>query len=123
MRKELQIPNEPRFVRSFALAGNAGDTLGLLFELSALESRGPLLVRRTREALDPVYDRASDFKDWDQTHTISVLREALAQPDAAAYLTYRARDNHRATHTATEFAEALAVVGCAADTLTLRRQP
>jgi hypothetical protein len=123
MTKLLRIPNEARFVRAFALAIDPGDTLSLLLEIGALGSRDLSLVRRTREALDPAYDRASDLKDWDQTHTISVLREALAQSDSAAYLAYCVRDNQRAGHTATEYAEALVVVGCAADTLTLRRRP
>ena len=52
-----------------------------------------------------------------------VLRDALAQSDSAAYLAYRVRDNHRAAHTATEYAEALAIVGCAADSLSSRRRP
>ena len=124
MTKLLRIPNEARFVRAFALAIDPGDTLSLLLEIGALGSRDLSLVRRTREALDPAYDRASDLKDWDQTHTISVLREALAQSDSAAYLAYCVRDNNqRAGHTAAEYTEALAVVGCAADTLTLRRRP
>ena len=123
MTRLLRIPNEARFVRAFALVIDPGDTLSLLLEIDALGSRDLPLVRRTREALDPAYDRASDVKDWDQTHAISVLREALAQPDSAAYLAYQVRNNHRATHTATEYAEALAIVGCAADTLTLRRRP
>ena len=53
----------------------------------------------------------------------TALREALAQSDSAAYLAYRVRDNHRAAHTATEYAEALAIVGCAADSLSSRRRP
>jgi hypothetical protein len=130
MTKTLQIPNEPRFVQAFALAADPGDTLGLLMEIGALGSPDVGIVRRTCEALIPAYDRASDLKDWDQTHAISVLREALAQPDSAAYRAYQVRNNHRATHTATEYAEALrstaslavAIVGCAADTLTLRRR-
>ena len=123
MTRRLQIPDKPRFVRAFALTVDPGDTLGLLMEIGALGSPDIGIVRRTREALIPVYDRASYAKDWDQTNTISVLREALAQSDSAAYLAYRVRDNHRASHTATEYAEALAVVGCAADTLGTRRRP
>jgi hypothetical protein len=92
-------------------------------EIGALGSPDVGIVRRTREALIPAYDRASDQKDWEQAHTISVLREALAQSDSAAYLAYQVRDNHRAAHTATEYAEALAVIGCAADTLGTRRRP
>jgi hypothetical protein len=123
MTKTLRIPDEPRFVRAFALAVDPGDTLGLLMEIGALGSPDIGIVRRTREALIPAYDRASDLKDWDQTHTFSVLRDALARSDSAAYLAYRVRDNHRAAHTATEYAEALAVVGCAADSLTSHRRP
>jgi hypothetical protein len=123
MVKTLRVPNEFRFVKLFALAIDPGDTLSLLFEIGALDSKDLSLVRRTREALDPAHDRASDLKDWDQAHAISVLREALTQPDSAAYLVYRYRDNQQAAHTATEYAKALAVVGCAADTLTLRRRP
>jgi hypothetical protein len=123
MPKTLRIPDEYRFVRAFALTVDPGDALGLLMEIGALGSPDVSIVRRTREALVPAYDRASDQKDWDQAHAISVLREALAQPDSAAYLAYQVRNNHRAVHTATEYAEALAIVGCAADTLTLRRRP
>ena len=123
MAKRLRIPDEPRFVRAFALAVDPGDTLGLLMEIGALGSPDVGIVRCTREALFPAYDRASDLKNWDQAHTIGVLREALAQPDSAAYLAYRVRDSHGATRTAAEYAEALAVVGCAADTLCTRRRP
>ena len=59
------------------------------------------------------------LKDWDQLHTIGVLREALAQGDGAAYLAYHAG----VSHTAAEYAEALAVIGCTADSLGLRRRP
>jgi hypothetical protein len=84
-----------------------------------------------RAALIPAYYRASDLKNWEQTHTIGVLRDALAQSDSAAYLAYRVRNNHRAAHTTTEYAEALrstaplavAIIGCAADSLTSRRRP
>jgi hypothetical protein len=123
MAKTLRIPNEPRFVRAFALTVESGDVLSLLLEIGALGSRDLSIVRCTREALDAFCDRAGDRKDWDQTHTISVLREALAQLDSAAYLAYRVRDNHRTAHTATEYAEALAVVGCAADSLSSHRRP
>jgi hypothetical protein len=127
----LRIPDEPRFVRAFALTVDPGDTLGLLMEIGGLSSPDPSaslrtsvgVVRRTREALIPAYDRASDQKDWEQAHTIGVLRDSLAQSDSAAYLAYRVRDNHRAAHTATEYAETLAIVGCAADTLGTRRRP
>ena len=121
--KTLRIPDEPRFVRAFALAVDPGDTLGLLMETGALGSPDVGIVRHTREALIPAYDRASDQKDWEQAHTIWVLRDALAQSDSAAYLAYHVRDNHRAAHTATEYAEALAIIGCAADSLSLRRRP
>jgi hypothetical protein len=145
MTKRLRISDEYRFVRAFALAVDPGDTLGLLIEIGALGSPDIGIVRRTRKALIPAYDRASDRplpagngKDWEQAHTISVLREALAQSDSAAYLAYRLRDNHRAAHTATEaspvssaesYAEALTIIGCAADSgylggsLGLRRRP
>jgi hypothetical protein len=121
--KTLRIPDEPRFVRAFALAVDPGDTLGLLMEIGALGSPDVGIVRHTREALIPAYDRASDQKDWDQTHTISVLREALAQSDSAAYLAYHVRSSHQSTPTATDYAEALAIIGCAADSLSLRRRP
>ena len=123
MTKTLRVPDEPRFVQAFALAVDPGDTLGLLMEIGALGSPDVGIVRRTREALIPAYDRASDLKDWDQTHTIGVLREALTQSDSAAYLAYRVRDNHRAAHTATEYGEALAIAGCAADSLSSRGRP
>ena len=123
MVRTLRVPNEARFVRAFALTVDPGDTLGLLMEIGALGSPDVGIVRCTREALIPAYDRASDLKNWDQAHTIGVLREALAQPDSAAYLAYRVRDSRGATRTAAEYAEALAVVGCAADTLGLRRRP
>ena len=105
MTKRLRISDEYRFVRAFALAVDPGDTLGLLIEIGALGNPDVSIVRRTREALIPAYDRANDQKDWEQAHTIGVLREALAQSDSAAYLAYRVRDNHRAAHTATEYAE------------------
>ena len=123
MTKRLRIPDEPRFVQAFALAVDPGDTLGLLMDIGALGSPDISIVRRTREALIPAYDRASDQKEWEQAHTIGVLREALAQSDSAAYLAYRVRDNRPATHTATEYAESLAVIGCAADSLSSRRRP
>jgi hypothetical protein len=123
MTKTLRIPDETRFVRAFALAVDPGDTLGLLMEIGGLSSPDVGIVRRTREALIPAYDRASDRKDWEQAHTVGVLREALAQPDSVAYLAYRVRDNHRAAHSATDYAEALAIVGCAVDSLSSRRRP
>jgi hypothetical protein len=123
MTKTLRIPDEPLFVQAFALAVDPGDTLGLLMEIGALGSPDVGIVRRTREALIPAYDRANDQKDWEQAHTIGVLRDALAQSDSAAYLAYQVRDNHRAPHKATEYAEALAIIGCAADSLGSRRRP
>ncbi|MBN1659500.1 MAG: hypothetical protein JXA93_13935, partial [Anaerolineae bacterium] len=125
MNKTLKIPNEPRFVRAFALAVDPGDTLSLLLEIGALGNGSLALVRRTREALDGAYDRVCAERErekWEQTHTISVLREALAQPDAAAFLAYQAQGNPTA-YAATAFAEALATVGAAADTLSVRRRP
>jgi hypothetical protein len=121
--KTLRIPDEPRFVRAFALAVDPGDVLGLLMEIGALGSRDVGIVRRTREALVPAYDLASDRKDWDQAHTISILREALAQPDSVAFLAYRLGDSHRTERTASEYAETLAIIGCAADSLISRRRP
>ena len=131
MTKTLRIPDAPRFVQAFALAVDPGDTLGLLMEIGALGSPDPSaslrtgvgIVRRTREALIPAYDQASDLKDWEQAHTIGVLREALAQSDSAAYLAYHVRSSHQSTPTATDYAEALAIIGCAADSLSLRRRP
>jgi hypothetical protein len=120
--KRLRVPDEPRFVRAFALAIDPGDTLGLLMEIGALGSPDVGIVRRTREALLPAYDRASDLKDWDQAHTASILREALSQSDSAAYLAYHVRNDHQSVHTATEYAEALAVIGCAADTFGVRHR-
>jgi hypothetical protein len=127
MTRTLRIPNEPRFVRALALAVDPGDTLGLLMEIGALGSPDDspslatsiAIVRRTREALIQAYDQASDLKDWEQVHTIGVLREALAQGDGAVYLAYHAG----ASHAAAEYAEVLAVIGCAADSLGLRRRP
>ena len=148
MAKTLHIPNEPRFVRAIAVAVDPGDTLSLLMEIGALgSSDSPALlrtsiglVRRTREALVAAYDRASDLKDWDQAHTISVLREALAQSDPVAYLAYAVQGMQWTTPPASAasavsgsteltqvsaepYAEALAVIGCAADTLGTRRRP
>jgi len=123
MNKVLRIPNEPRFVRAFALAVDPGDTLSLLLEVGALSNQHLAIVRRTREALEPAYDRAGERKDWDQTHAVSVLREALAQPDAAAFLAYQVEGAAPAAPKATAFVEALSVIGCAADSLTTRRRP
>jgi hypothetical protein len=123
MTKALRIPDEPRFVRAFALTVDPGDVLALLMEIGALGVRDTIIVRRTREALIPAYDLASEREDWDQTHTISVLREALAQPDPVAFLAYRHGDGHRTVLTASEYAETLAIIGCAADTLSIRHRP
>lgn len=92
MAKTLRIPDEPRFVQAFALAVEPGDTLGLLLEIGALGSPDPSallrtgvgIARRTREALIPAYDRASDLKNWEQAHTIGVLRVALAKSEPGA---------------------------------------
>ena len=137
---------DPARGASLAVAVNPGDTYGLLMEIGALGSPDIGIMRRTREALVPADGRASDVKDWEQAHTIGVLREALAQSDSAAYLAYRVRDNHRAAHTA-EYAEALrpvlrstasgavwpgtgstaslavAVVGAAVESLSSHRRP
>ena len=86
MSKKLPIPNEPRFVRALALALDPGDILSLPLEIGALASRDLAIVRCTREVLVPAYDQASDGKDWEQTHTIGVLREALARPDLSGFL-------------------------------------
>lgn len=123
MNKTLRIPNEPRFVRAFALAVGPGDALSLLLEIGAVGNRDLAIVRRVREALDPAYDWASERKDWEQAHTVSVLREVLAQPDAASYLAYHVEGATPDTRTATAFAESLAVIGCAVDSLTARRRP
>jgi hypothetical protein len=123
MTKTLRVPDEYRFVHAFALVVDPGDTLALLMEIGALSSADLIIVRRTREALISAYDRASDLKNWDQAHAISVLREALVLPDSAAYLAYQVRGHHRAPHAATEYAEALSVIGCAADTMTVCRRP
>ena len=80
MAKTLRIPNEPRFVRAFALAVDPGDTLGLLMEIGALGSPDIGIVRRTREALVPAYDRASDLKDWEQAHTVPTSTPPGARP-------------------------------------------
>lgn len=123
MAKTLRVPNESRFVKAFARAVDPGDTLSLLLEVGALGNRDLVIVRRTREALDPAYDRASDLKDWELVHTIGVLRQALAESDSAAYLAYAVQGSPQASHVATEFAEALAVVGCASDSLSSRQRP
>lgn len=123
MDKTLTIPNEARFVHALALAVDAGDTLNFLLEIGALDSHDVSIVRRTREALGPAYDRASDRKDWDQVHTIGILQQALAAADSAAYLAYHTR-GFPPGEAATHFADALAVTGCAADTLGLsHRRP
>lgn len=123
MNKILRIPNEPRFVRAFALAVDPGDTLSLLLEIGAVGNQDLAIVRRTREALDPACDRANEHRDWEQVHTISILREALVEPDAAAFLACQVEGCRQSGHLVTAFAEALAVVGCAADRLSTRRRP
>lgn len=123
MAKTLRVPNESRFVKAFARAVDPGDTLSLLLEVSALGNRDLAIVRRTREALDSTYDRASNMKDWELVHTIGVLRQALAESDSAAYLAYAVQGSPQASHMATEFAEALAVVGCTGDSQSSRRRP
>ena len=123
MTNPLHVPNEPRFVHALALAVDPGDTLTLLLEIGALQNQDLSIVRRTREALSPAYDRASDRKDWQQAHTVGVLQQALATPDAAAYLAYHTR-RLSPTGPADQFADALAIIGCAADTLGLpHRRP
>lgn len=90
MTKRLRISDEYRFVRAFALAVDPGDTLGLLIEIGALGNPDPSaslrtsvsIVRRTREALIPAYDRANDLKDWEQAHTESSgIRPGPSQPE------------------------------------------
>ncbi|MBN1173420.1 MAG: hypothetical protein JXA67_14710, partial [Micromonosporaceae bacterium] len=105
-----------------ALAVDPGDTLALLLEIGALQNQDLSIVRRTREALGPAYDRASDRKDWEQTHTVGILQQALAAPDSAAYLAYQARGLSPGEAT-DRFAHALAIVGCAADSLGYPRRP
>lgn len=122
MTKNLRVANEARFVRALALAIDPGDTLNFLLEIGALYSQDVAIVRRTREALGPTYDRASDCKDWEQLHTIGVLQQALATPDSAAYLAYHTRGFHSGG-AAERFADALTTVGCAADTLTSHHRP
>ena len=121
--KALRVPNEPRFVHAFALAVDPGDLTARLMEIGALAGPDIAIVRRTREALIPAYDRASALQDWEQVHTISVLREALALPDGAAYLAYHTRHIPQAVLRAAWYAETLAVIGCAADSLGVRRRP
>ena len=116
MTNPLHVPNESRFVYALALAVDPGDTLTLLLEIGALQNQDLSIVRRTREALGPAYDRASDGKDWSQAHAIGVLQQALAAPDAAAHLAYHTR-GLASGEAADRFAGSLAVVGCAADTL------
>jgi len=103
MANPLRIPDGPRCMRAFALAVDPGDTLSLLMEIGALGGSDPTvslgrcigIVRCTREALVPAYDRGQRPQRLDQTHTISLLREALTQPDCVAYLAYHVRDNRR----------------------------
>ena len=118
----LRVPHESRFVRAFALAVDPGDVLSLLMQIGAVVSSDMAILRHTREMLALACDRDSELKDWDQAHASSVLREALAQPDAAGYLAWFVRGSRYSTSSA-EYAEALAVVGCASDTLGCRRRP
>jgi len=121
--KTLRVPSEPRFVRAFALAVDPADLPALLMEIGALAGPDVAMVRRTREAVVPGYDWASDLLGWEQVHTISVLREALAQPDGAAYLAYHVQHKPPSVPIAAVYAETLAIVGCAADSLGVRRRP
>lgn len=116
MIKTLRIPDEPRFVHALALAVDPGDTLNLLLETGALDNHDVAIVRRTREALTPAYDHAGERRDWKQAHTIGILQQALATPDSAAYLAYHTR-GFPPGEAATRFADALGLIGCAADTL------
>ena len=120
--RTLRVPDEARFVQAFAPAVDADDTLSLLMEIGAVGSPDVGIVRHTREALASAYDSASELKDWDQAHAVSILREALAKPDGAAYLSYYMRVTHCAA-SSTEYTEALAIVVCAADTMGCRRRP
>lgn len=123
MTKILHVPDEARFVRALALAIDPGDTLNFLLAIGTLDSHDVAIVRRTREALAPAYERASDRKDWEQVHTIGILQQALATPDSAAYLAYHTR-GFSPSDAADRFAHALTIVGCAADTLGLsHRRP
>jgi hypothetical protein len=110
----LRIPNEPRFVRAFALAVDPGDALSLLLEIGALSSKDLSFVRRTREALEPAHEMATERRDWDLVHATSVLSNALAQPDHAAFLAYQIAHPQLANQ-GNNLAEALATIGCACE--------
>ena len=67
-----------------------------------------------------------DTINQDFIDTVAGIRcdeQLLFFSGANGEVAYCVRDNQRAGYTATEYAEALAVVGCAADTLTLRHRP
>ena len=124
MTKALRIPNEYRFVRALAVAVDRGNSLNFLLEIGALLNRSLGIVRRVREALEPAYELASSRRDWDLVHTTSILLAALAEPDPAAYLAYRTAVHRQLADEGTDFAEAMAVVGCAYDySLTTHRRP
>ena len=110
MSKTLHVPDELRFVAALALAVEPADAISLLMEIGALKDRDLSIVRRVREALDPAYSLAGERKDWDLSHTISVLTMALAQPDHAAFLAYHMAHPQHSSQ-GNSLAEALAVVG------------
>ena len=112
MNKTVHVPDEPRFVRALALAVDPADALSFLFEVGALKDCDLGIVRRVREALEPAYEAASERKDWDLVHATSILSNALAQPDGAAFLAYRVAHPQLAGQS-NDLAEALAVAGCA----------
>jgi len=114
MARTLRIPNETRFVRAFALSVDPGDTLSLLLEIGALSSKDLSFVRRTREALEPAHELATERRDWDLVHATSVLSTALAQPDHAAFLAYQIACPQLAGQ-GNNLAEALATIGCACE--------
>jgi hypothetical protein len=120
--RTIRVPDERRFVHAIAKAVDPGDSLSLLKGIGAVTRPDMAVVRHTRQTLASAHDRASDLSVLDQTHTIAVLLDTLSQPDAAAYLAYHARGN-RCAAWSTGYAEALAVVGCASDTLGSRRRP
>jgi len=90
--KALRVPHEARFVYALALAVEPVDTLALLMEIGALSSRDMAPVRRIRESLEAVYNAVSDAKDWEAVNVVSVLINALAEPDHQAYLAYHQAD-------------------------------
>ena len=119
MPKTLQVPSEPRFIAALALAVEPADTTSLLMEIGALKDKDLAIVRRVREALDPAYNLASERKDWDLAHTISILTTSLAQPDHAAFLAYRMACLQPSSQ-GNSLAEALAIVGYGGE---CRRRP